>query len=47
MKRTPDDLAALVTKIETSARSRLQDLKKSLADRQDLREGFLALFPDG
>ncbi len=44
-KRTPDDLAALVTKI--SARSRLHDLKKALADQQDLREVFLALFPDG
>jgi hypothetical protein len=46
-KRTPDDLAALVTRIETSARSRLNDLRTALADRRDLREVFLALFPQG
>ena len=46
-KRTPDDLAALITKIETSARSRLHDLRSALAEQRDLREVFLALFPDG
>lgn len=46
-KRTPDDLVALVTRIETSARARLQDLKTALADRRDLREVFLSLFPQG
>jgi hypothetical protein len=46
-KRTPDDLAALVTRIETSARARLNDLRSALTDRRDLREVFLALFPDG
>ncbi len=45
-KRTPADLAALITKIEAAARSRL-DLRTALADRQDLREVFLALFPNG
>lgn len=46
-KRTPDDLVALVTRIETSARARLHHLKTALADRRDLREVFLSLFPDG
>ncbi|MEP6865636.1 MAG: hypothetical protein ABJE66_33760 [Deltaproteobacteria bacterium] len=46
-KRTPDDVLALVTKIETSARERLRDLRTTLADRHDLRDVFLALFPDG
>ena len=46
-RRTPDDLAALVTKIEAGARARLADLRTALADRRDLREVFLALFPDG
>ncbi len=46
-KRTPDDLAALVTKIEAGARARLHDLRSALAEQRDLREVFLALFPDG
>ena len=46
-RRTPEDLAALVTKIESGARSRLADLRNALADKRDLREVFLALFPDG
>jgi hypothetical protein len=46
-KRTPDDLAALIMKIEAGARAKLADLRNALADRRDLREVFLALFPDG
>ncbi|MFN0249679.1 MAG: recombinase family protein, partial [Kofleriaceae bacterium] len=46
-RRTPEDLAALVTKIESGARGRLADLRSALADKRDLREVFLALFPDG
>ena len=46
-KRTPDDVVALVSKIDTNARERLRDLRAALADRRDLREVFLALFPDG
>ena len=46
-KRTPDELAKLVTRIESSARARLKDLRTALADRRDLREVFLALFPQG
>ena len=46
-RRTPDELASLVTRIETSARSRLHDLRTALADRRDLREVFLSLFPEG
>lgn len=46
-KRTPDDVAALVTKIETSARARLLDLKTMLTEHRDLREVFVSLFPEG
>jgi DNA invertase Pin-like site-specific DNA recombinase len=46
-KRTPEDLTALVTKIETGARAKLADLRNALAERRDLREVFLALFPRG
>lgn len=46
-KRTPKDLASLVTKIEFGARARLADLRNALAEQRDLREVFLALFPSG
>lgn len=46
-KRTPDELANLVTTIESNACVRLADLRTALADRRDLREVFLALFPEG
>ena len=46
-KRTPDEVASLVTQIEAVARERLRDLRTVLADRRDLREVFLALFPAG
>jgi site-specific DNA recombinase len=46
-KRTPEELVALVTKIEAGARARLEDLRNALADKRDLREVFLALFPEG
>lgn len=46
-KRTPEDLAALVTRIEAGARAKLADLRSALADQRDLREVFLALFPEG
>ena len=46
-KRTPDDVAALVTKVEASARARLHELKTMLSEYRDLREVFVALFPEG
>lgn len=46
-RRTPEDLAALVTQIEAGARAKLADLRSALAEQRDLREVFLALFPDG
>ena len=46
-RRTPDELAKLVTTIEASARAKLEDLRSALSDRRDLREVFLALFPEG
>ncbi len=46
-KRTPKDLAGLVAKIEAGARAKLQDLRNALAEQRDLREVFLALFPNG
>ena len=46
-KRTPEDLALLITKIEAGARARLADLRTALAEQRDLREVFLALFPHG
>jgi hypothetical protein len=39
-KRTPDDLAVLVTKIEASARAKLQDLRNALADRTESPRGL-------
>jgi hypothetical protein len=46
-KRTPEDLAELVTKIEAGARGKLADLRTALAEQRDLREVFVALFPEG
>ena len=46
-KRTPDEVASLVSQIEATARERLRDLRTALADRRDLRDVFLALFPEG
>lgn len=46
-KRTPDEVASLVTQIEAAARKRLRELRETLAERRDLRSVFLALFPDG
>ena len=46
-RRTPDEVASLVTQIEDAARARLRDLRTALAERRDLRDVFLALFPDG
>lgn len=46
-KRTPEDIVAVVTKIEASARKRHCDLRTALADRADLRKVFLTLFPQG
>jgi cell division protein ZapA (FtsZ GTPase activity inhibitor) len=46
-KRTPAEMAALVERIEDSARRKLGNLHAALADQRDLREVFLALFPNG
>ena len=46
-KRTPDDLDALVKEVEASSRAKLLDLRAVLADEQDRRKAFLALFPNG
>ena len=37
-KRTPDDLAALVTRIEDGAPAKLADLRSALAEQRDLRQ---------
>lgn len=47
VKRTPDELAALVAHVEVSARRRLADLRGALQDQRDLREVFLSVFPNG
>lgn len=46
-KRTPSDLAALVGQIEATARAKLRNIREALADENDRREAFLALFPKG
>jgi hypothetical protein len=46
-KRTPDDLEALVREIETTSRAKLLKIRAALADENDRREAFLALFPNG
>jgi len=46
-KRTPDEIAALMTRVEASALERTKDLRSTLTRGGDLREVFRALFPDG
>ncbi len=46
-KKTPAELTKLVRQIETSARTKLADLRAALANDADRRDAFLALFPDG
>jgi hypothetical protein len=36
-----------VREVEASSRAKLLDLRAALADEQDRREAFLALFPNG
>lgn len=46
-KKTPDEMTKLVKRIETSARTRLADMRAALAHETERREVFLALFPEG
>jgi hypothetical protein len=46
-RRTPAELAALIDQVEASVKERLADVRASLADRRDLRELLLGLFPRG
>jgi hypothetical protein len=46
-RRTPAELAALTDQVETSVKERLADVRAALADRRDLRELLLGLFPRG
>src|SRR5262249_46902264 len=46
-KRTPAELAAMIDKVEDSMKARLADLRSALADRRDLREILMGLFPKG
>ena len=46
-RRTPDELAGMVDKIEGHVKDQLADLRAALADRRDLREILMALFPKG
>jgi hypothetical protein len=39
-RRTPDELDALVAKIEASSRAKLADMRLALADERDRREAF-------
>ena len=46
-RRTPDEVVALMASVEATCRQRLTDLRAALTDPSDVREIFLALFPDG
>src|SRR6185436_17784060 len=46
-RRTPAELAALIDQVEASVKERLADVRGALADRRDLRELRLGLFPRG
>jgi hypothetical protein len=46
-RRTPDELAALVDRVEATVRANVLSLREALADPTDLREIFLAMFPRG
>lgn len=46
-KRTPAELATLVDRVEANVRANVARLRQSLADQADLREVFLAMFPNG
>jgi len=46
-RRTPEELSKLNGRIEKSVKARAADIRGALADRRDLREILLALFPRG
>jgi hypothetical protein len=46
-KRTPEELAALVDRVEANVRANVASLREALADQSDLREVFQAMFPRG
>ncbi len=46
-RRTPDEVASLMDTVEATCRQRLTDLRTALSAPTDLREVFVALFPDG
>lgn len=44
-KRTPEELAALVDRVEANVRANVASLRGALAEQSDLREVFQAMFP--
>ena len=46
-RRTPDELRAMVDRIEATVRTNVADLHRALRDRDDLRHVFQAMFPTG
>ncbi len=46
-KRTPNEIAALMARVEASASARVADLRKALSRPADLRQALLVLFPEG
>jgi site-specific DNA recombinase len=46
-RQTPEEIAALIANVEATCRARLKDLRAALSDPGDLRDVFLAFFPDG
>jgi ABC-type transporter Mla subunit MlaD len=46
-KRTPEELAALVDRVEANVRANVASLRGALAEQSDLREVFQAMFPPG
>lgn len=46
-RRTPAELESMIERVEKSVKQRLADVRSALADRRDLRETLMALFPKG
>ena len=46
-RQTPEEIAALIANVEATCRARLKDLRAALSDPGDLRDVFLAFFPEG
>jgi site-specific DNA recombinase len=46
-RKTPEEIAAIIAGVEATCRARLKNLRAALSDPDDLRDVFLAMFPDG